>query len=336
MSVDLGRIVPVRRPRVPGGRWLLGAVLLLATTGTFWACGLFEEVEQRFGAGGGGFGVALFFSALIAYIVPVYGYISERTVAALEHLGPSLDADDDVQRQWRRRISRKPGRWLAVVLAIGLTSGLAHNLLIYGSPARMVELGLRTPPDVAILGGTLMTWLVVTFVISGLLDNAFTLARAGRCCRVDLLDPLKLRPFANVAVISTLAIIGAQALFPLMTLEGRQGPEAYVPGLLALGGPMLLLAALPVWPVHQRIAAVRRAALARVNARIAELPAPDPERSDTLTALAPLLTYRRELTELSEWPLDVGVVARLGLYLIIPPLTWVGAALIERLVEVVL
>jgi len=35
----------------------------------------------------------------------------------------------------------------------------------------------------------------------------------------------------------------------------------------------------------------------------------------------------------SEWPFDVGVITRLGLYLIIPPLTWIGAVLIERLVD---
>jgi hypothetical protein len=118
-----------------------------------------------------------------------------------------------------------------------------------------------------------------------------------------------------------------------MSIEAGLNPMAYIPGLLATGVPMLLLAALPVWPVHRRIAAARRHALQEVNACIATLPPADPAAPETLVDLAPLLGYRRELLEVSEWPFDVGVVTRLGLYLIIPPLTWVGAALIEHVVE---
>ena len=49
--------------------------------------------------------------------------------------------------------------------------------------------------------------------------------------------------------------------------------------------------------------------------------------------LAPLLLYRREITAAPEWPFDTSVMGRLALYLVIPPLTWVGAALIEMLVD---
>ena len=39
---------------------------------------------------------------------------------------------------------------------------------------------------------------------------------------------------------------------------------------------------------------------------------------------------------MSEWPFDVGVMTRLAFYLVIPPLTWVGAALIENAVDALL
>ncbi|MEZ5504311.1 MAG: hypothetical protein R3E50_17250 [Halioglobus sp.] len=35
----------------------------------------------------------------------------------------------------------------------------------------------------------------------------------------------------------------------------------------------------------------------------------------------------------SEWPFDFPALLRLGLYLILPPLAWVGAALIQNLVD---
>ena len=38
----------------------------------------------------------------------------------------------------------------------------------------------------------------------------------------------------------------------------------------------------------------------------------------------------------SDWPFDIGSLGRLAFYLIIPPLTWIGAALIENVVNALL
>ena len=43
--------------------------------------------------------------------------------------------------------------------------------------------------------------------------------------------------------------------------------------------------------------------------------------------------YRREIAQASTWPFDSSNLTRLLFYLIIPPLTWAGAALIENLVD---
>jgi hypothetical protein len=42
----------------------------------------------------------------------------------------------------------------------------------------------------------------------------------------------------------------------------------------------------------------------------------------------PYLVYRREIAAVHEWPFDAGIATRLAFYLIIPPATWLGAALI--------
>ena len=46
-----------------------------------------------------------------------------------------------------------------------------------------------------------------------------------------------------------------------------------------------------------------------------------------------LLVYRREIAQVSEWPFNAGVATRLVFYLVIPPLTWVAAGLIDVLIE---
>lgn len=327
-TVDLGRLFPMQPPLLPGGRWLLGAVILTVLLGVFWACGVFDRQTT-----GVPWGPPLFFSVLIAYIVPIFGYISERTAAALDVLAPVLDATPAQQREWQRRIFVKPVRWFVAVMLIGLASGLAHNLLLYGSVGAAVAEAVASLPGGALVAGTLLVWIVLTMVVAGLLDNALLLNRLAHRARVQPFDTRRLRPFATVSVISTLALIGAQAAFPVMTLEGGVDPLAYIPGLLATGLPMLIIAALPVWPVHRRLAAAKRRMLTELNEHICTLPLPQAERPESVAQLAPLLTYRREVALMSEWPFDVNVVARLGLYLIIPPLTWVGAALIEHLVE---
>ena len=334
-TVDLRRCFPIRRPGVTAGRWLLGGALLLALLAGFWSSGVFGPPEQRSGPQAS-WSAALFFAVIIAYIVPVVGYIGERTLTALDALRPVLAVDDERVREWRARIYRKPVRWLVTVMVIGAVSGAAHNLMLFEGPAVLLATALTSPPTAATVLGTALTWLVTTLAIATLLDNAMLLARCARHATVDLLDTSRLRPFATVAVSSTLAIIGAQAAFPIMSLQSDVSAAAFWPGLLATAVPMLGLAALPVWPIHRRIAAARQAALQAVQGRIRALSPPDPADHERLRALEPLLTYRRELLAVSEWPFDVGVMTRLAFYLVIPPLTWVGAALIENAVDALL
>jgi hypothetical protein len=330
-TVDLRHLLALRTMASRRGRWLTAAGLLAVLLSAFWAAGIFAPGVQQAEAGSAG--AAVFFSVIIAYIVPIFAWISERTVAALDDLRGWLGADDTQFEHWRERVYRKPLAWLAVVLGIGLTSGITHNLLLYESVARLRSLAGESSPAVGVAAGTMLVWLVMTLVFAALIDNATLLGRLARRCRIDLLQTHALRPFARVAVLSTLAIIGAAAVFPIMFLDDDLDAAAYVPGLLGTGISMLLLAGLPIWPLHRRIADAKAACLHDLNARMAALPPPDVDHPQTLSDLAPLLAYRREIFQVSEWPFDVGAVARLGFYLIIPPLTWVGAALIENVVE---
>lgn len=333
-AIDLGRLFPVQ-PERAGARWLLSAALLTTLLCVFWLCGAFSADELARGRAGvqPATGPALFFSVMIAYIVPIFGYISERTEHAVQALAPLLDDPSEQRAAWQRRVCSKPRRWLVAVIGIAIASGIAHNLLLFGSLGPLLLYDTPSLATSSVAWGTLLIWLTVTLVVAALLDNALLLNRLARRVRVEPFHSMPLRPFATVAVISTLALIGAQAAFPIMTLEDRVNPAAYLPGLFATGVPMLLLAALPVWPVHRRLVAAKRQLLAEVDACITTQPLPDPRRPESLAPLTSLLAYRREVMQIAEWPFDVSVVARLALYLIIPPLTWVGAALIEHVVD---
>jgi hypothetical protein len=326
-------------PPVAGGRWLCALGIFLALTGTFWVCGVFAPEGRN--AQSGSYGAALFFSVVLAYTVPVLHFISSRTAEAIAALLPLLHATAVDVPTAQLRVWRKPKRWFVWVLGIGVVSGLAHNLLLLGSARELVGGFLSHPEIAAVVLGTSLTWIIITLALAALLDNARLLAGLGRVVRIDLLQPQTLRPFGGVAVLSTLMVVGAMAAFPIMFVDRELSAMAYVPGLIAMGVPMLLLALLPVLPLHKRLSRVKAQAIAEVNRRISAAVNPDtsdgavPAENEVLATLAPLLTFRQELAQASEWPVDIGVVTRLGFYLIIPPLTWVGAALIEKLLDTV-
>ena len=318
---------------MPGARWGLGAALLAGGLGGYAATGVFSGRAP--GDGGPAVEVVVFFCLLVAYIVPVFDFISERTAKALAALKPWLTASPATAQRWEARLARKTWAWRGWVALGGLAAGVAHNLLLYGT-LRIAPLGGSGLMDTAFTLGMLLVWTVMMLALSALTYNAVLFARVARNVQVDPLHSQRLRPFADAAIYPTLVVLGALALFPLQLADDETSPMAFIPGVLATCLPLLAVAALPVWPIHGRMAAAKREALAAVEAELAALPRPDPARPETLERVAPLLAYRRELQAAQEWPFDLGSLARLVLYLVIVPLTWIGAALIEQVVEAAL
>jgi len=232
----------------------------------------------------------------------------------------------------RDRIAHKSPLWTWSTLAVGVTAGIAHNILLAGSPAILLQRLVSNVPATALVLGTELVWIVMMFVVAALLDNARLFNRLSAHTRIDLIDPSRLTAFARVAVASTLALIGAQAAFPVLWVSPDSSAVAMVPGMLATATPMVFLFALPIWPIHRALAAAKSNELRRINARLrSERPVAD--GTADLVPLNELLVYRREIAQVSEWPFNAGVATRLVFYLVIPPLTWVAAGLIDVLIE---
>ena len=320
-------------PRVPFGRVLTGLGLFLAITGTYWLTGLFDPEINR---GNAPIGVPLFFGAMIAYMVPILHYIHERAAEISDELYRTAVPDDSPRQQVDQFMST---RALVVASLMGLSGGLLHSLALADlSVTNMLRLLESSPPEAAIFVGTIAVWFVLTVVSTYLVCFAWHFQTMGDRVRVDLLDRATVTPFSRFAVTSTLAVLGAMALFPLLGIGNDDAMLSIVPGMLGMLVPMGYLLILPMAPLHRRLAALKASELHRIQGLINELESPWEPSTPEATAprlerLATALAYRREVQQMSEWPLDVGVAVRFGLYLIIPPATWVGAALIENLVD---
>lgn len=283
---------------------------------------------------------ALFFSLVIAYIIPVFSYITERSLEAVEQLKPQLRLGEADVRRLQDNLRSAPLPATLGYLLLGTLLGGTHVSFLSGSPAGAIERMSSSVPDLLSIAGTLMVWIVLTTVSSMLIRQAMIIGRLGReHVRCDLINAQSLLPFGRVATSSSLAIIGALALFPLIGAENGVDFMEILPGAFAMLVPLVVIFLVPIWPVHRRMSVLKEKTLDALNRRIDNRISKDGEYEHDLPVdpeLTSLLVFRREVLEVSTWPFNLGNVTRLALYLFIPPLTWVAAALIEKVVDAAL
>jgi len=309
------------------GRWLSAAGVFALLAGWQWSASLDLPPNTSVY----GWALSLFFCVILAYLTPVFHFITQRTEEALDVLAPTLNLDTAQVQHLRQRIGQKSVGWVLMNTSLGVGLWLLQSLLLVGSGELMLE---RLVGSYARFVGSvtpLFVWLAMTCVIQALVDNARMFRRLAQGAEIDLLNPHTLKPFGRMAVSSTLVVVGSQASFSIMWMGSQTNPWTTIPGLVATTLALLFLFIAPVWPVHRALKIAKNNEYARLSRRISEQA--DRARGD-YAALAPLLAYRREISSTSEWPLDLNLLTRLGLYLVIVPLTWIGAALIENLVDI--
>jgi tryptophan-rich sensory protein len=273
-------------------------------------------------------GMALTYIVILSYLSGFFIYGARRTLEAAAELRAYFvtgEAENLVARLNRVRPLRF---WVAT--GVGVLLGFANI-----DPRVVTEsVGVLStwPMDLSLVLGSMVVWIFATQVVYVGIENGLTLSRLGRrCVQVDLFQTQRMKPFARVGVRSTLMVMGALAMTPLQALDAQFRAVNYS-FAFALGLPVaLLLLVLPMWGIHQRLREAKATALASVDASIAT--AGRDHATDALVHLNALLERRGYLQGLHTWPLDLGGLARVGFYLVIPPLAWVGAALVEMLVQ---
>ena len=275
----------------------------------------------------------LFFCATLAYIVPVFQFITRRTEQALDQLTPYLNLPSSDIAAARSAISTKTSGWMAANLGFAITFWLFQSWLLAGSWQSMMVAISSTFGGFLMAVGPLLVWITLTCACHALVDNARLFQSLARHLKLNLLDTRPVLPFGRMAVNSTLVVIGAQALFPLMWIGGTISWWSTVPGLVTTTGALVYLFVAPLWPVHRQLRQLKAAELARAQEELNERLATGEDNWAAKEDLAGLLAYRREINEIGEWPIDLSVIGRLLAYAVIVPLTWIGAALIEIVVD---
>jgi hypothetical protein len=171
--------------------------------------------------------------------------------------------------------------------------------------------------------------------VYGTIVESWRFSRMGReLVTVDLLDPSPVAALPRWGLHSALLVIGALSLCALLFYDFEAAPQllftlaATVLGTLALAGVGLLL---PVRGLRDNLRGAKRRELAWCHDQIQRTREGGAKTSEL--SLADLISYRALIESVREWPLDVRTLSRFALYLVIPPASWLGGALVERLVD---
>jgi len=276
----------------------------------------------------------LFFAAALAYLPAVHAYILSITRTAIIALAPNLSLSAAKQSETLGRVGNAGWRYQIICIVIGTCAALLHiqymgiiTLLPDGSPdlsSNMTRVNIT---------GTLLTWITMITVIADLIRNNSLVGNlALHFKQIDLFRKQPWQPLARVAIASTLAIIGSNALFPLMFIDSGTPPAMKIMPAMALTIPAVIaMVLLPLASARKQIKKQKLQRLEAVDQAIRRLP--NPQSLIDMQSLNTLLTQRAHLEKVSTWPFNLDNAGRLLFYMFIPPLTWVGAALIERLVD---
>lgn len=267
-------------------------------------------------------GTMLMFVLIPPYLLAMMQFQQRRTLAAVDQLA-ALAAPSSTDRV-RERLAHFPLRRGLIVLAVFALFGIDQN-------SRMVVWIASGEPfaavDVFFVAANALLWTLVGFLLAWRLPASLALVRFGRTLRLDLYRPETLHPLARVGTGDLLVFMGAIALSTLQSLDAELRLENYASAFLVGGASGVLLFLFPLWGVRANIKARKAARIAEIDAAFDATP-----RSD-LRELELLAAHRERIAQLSNWPIDLSIVTRIFAYVIIPPLAWVAAALVERVVD---
>lgn len=182
-------------------------------------------------------------------------------------------------------------------------------------------------------GLLLMGWFNFRFMFL-LIWSALEVSRtARRVYSIDLLDTALVEPYAQHGVRCSLLTVVGLSISSNLWLDPNSPALATVTTLIMLVSATAIALFLPTWGIHKRLKTLKQKELKEVRSAITERRNPHDRSAEDALQLRADLALERRLTDVSEWPFDAGSYARVILYIFLGLGSWIGAALVERLLE---
>ncbi|MEN8159366.1 MAG: hypothetical protein ABFS41_04755 [Myxococcota bacterium] len=274
----------------------------------------------------------------LAILYWMVSYYLARANSDFDLLGTRFDASSAEIAAARSRLSeqRRDLFWLGT--AVAFVSTVAVQQLNTQRWSRFAS-GDWNAFDVFSAAMVLLTSLLIYQAAAFAISVAIGLGRAaGELLEVRLFDSGVAAPLVRFGLRTTILFVVA----PMVTFGAfvvlAASPWATLAfyWLLNVGFSVVCMV-IPVARVHQIRVALKHDELARVERAVhgdAAALAGSPLHAGLADLDLPgLLAYRREVADASEWPFDAPALRRFLAYMVIPPASWLAAALVERGLE---
>ena len=264
-------------------------------------------------------GQLVMYSILPSYFILAQTYL--RRVSAHE-LGNSGLEFPDLPAQLKNALNPS-GKVIAAWIAGGVIWGLAQFT------DGFTQMGTTDIPWILVVAttGNVCVWATAAWMFAYRLQHGVHISRIGRSATVDVYHLERCKPFARLAVYDVLVIMGALTLMPLQALDAQFRLDNYLPGFIVAIPSALALFMLPLTGIRASIRQAKQKQVALIDEQLSASPIHELAQRESL------LAHRERFSNTSDWPIDFRIVSRVLFYLFIPPLAWIGAALVENLVD---
>ncbi len=283
----------------------------------------------------GSIGSALFVSVWIPTAISLVVHVLSSSKSYLDELRPVLSCSDEVFLQLKNKVTHEKRifliTWGCVGLAVGGTLQWEH--LHY-----LLTTDKQLPPFYYLLNLlVLFLWSLMFQVFNTLIRNARLFGEiVGDHLEVNLLDLKQLSPCSKVAIVPVLLAVGLYVVYPLNWVgKPLELSDMFFPMLFTLPS-LLLMFLLPLLPLKRKIQQQKEQQISAITKAIkgdksALAGSYLTHESNTVTTLE-MLQFRQYIEKLNDWGIDSPALKKISLYVLLPPSTWVAAALVEQLV----
>jgi hypothetical protein len=281
----------------------------------------------------GDFRLALVMIAITAYLPAAYALAVSGARRAIDEIAPALRSSPAELAALREAAGRFDPRALRRAGFAGMAAALLIPLGANLTPASYAVWALASEADAHRALLPAIGWLGGRFIFA-VIEESRRLSRIAReRVQVDLLDLRPLAPLARQGLRQASIGAGLLSLLALTLVDVDLAPGLFaVMGVALLGSTALSATALalPVRGAHQAIVAAKQAELARSAGELRALVAGHAAGG---RSLADVLAWRGYVASVPEWPFDAPTLLRFALYGAIPIGSWLGGALVEKLVD---
>ncbi|MEQ9451649.1 MAG: hypothetical protein RJQ07_08700 [Pseudomonadales bacterium] len=248
-------------------------------------------------------------------------YLHRCTLDLITELQP--DSDDATATALRHRANNLLPAALTVVV-LSACFGLYQNNQALSAILDGADFAAL---DLTIIAGNCILWSMIGLLMGWRVPVSLALSRFGRYLKINLYKAESGHPLANLAAKDVLIVAGAMSFMSLQSLDAEFRWVNYEAGVYVGVPSAIALLILPLLGLHQNIKAHKVQRLTEIDAHV------QATDHNNIADLELLKAHAERIKHLSNWPFNAPLVTKILGYAIIAPLAWVGAALVEILID---